>query len=295
MSSASSRRQVGSGRIVVPIALAVAALAGAIGAQQQSGRARADPRPTLRVCADPNNLPFSNRRLEGFENRIAEQIAAELGMPLAYRWFPQRRGFVRHTLNAQLCDLIIGVPTGYDLVARTAPYYRSSYVFVTRADRRLDVRSFDDPALRTLRIGVHMMGDDYANSPAALALARRGLRDRIVPFMIYGDYDRPDPPTELVTAVARGEIDVAVAWGPLAGWVASRSAVPLRVHPVATPSSAPTQHFTFDIAMGVRHGDTARLAELDLVLARRAPEIRRILASYGVPTLALATATRRAP
>jgi quinoprotein dehydrogenase-associated probable ABC transporter substrate-binding protein len=241
--------------------------------------------PPLRVCADPNNLPFSNEKEEGFENRIAALIARDLGTTVRYTWWPQRRGFARNTLRAGTCDVILGIPSSYELALPTAPYYRSTYVFVTRADRHLAIASFDDPVLRRLRVGVHMMGDDYANSPAAVALERRGLGDRLVPSMIYGDYSEPDPPARLIEAVARGDVDVAVAWGPLAGWYAKRSAVPLVLAPVAPSVDVPFLPFVFDIAMGVRRGDVARRAQLDSELVRRRAEIRAILEDYGVPLL----------
>ncbi len=234
---------------------------------------------TLRVCADPNNMPFSNERQQGFENRIASLIARDLGVPVQYTWWPERRGFVRNTLKARTCDVVMQVPAGYELTEHTAPYYRSTYVFVTRADRHLTIRSFDDPALRHLRIGIHMMGDDYANSPAASALARRGLAAQIVPFMIYGDYSQPDPPAQLIRAVVTDSVDVAVAWGPLAGYFAKRSPVRLVLTPV-TPAS---REFAYSMAMGVRHGDSATRSVLDTELARRRADIRRILEDYGVP------------
>ena len=233
----------------------------------------------LRVCADPNNMPFSNQKQEGFENRIASLIARDLGVPVQYTWWPERRGFVRNTLKARTCDVVMQVPAGYELTEHTAPYYRSTYVFVTRADRHLTIKSFDDPALRHLRIGIHMMGDDYANSPAASALARRGLAGQIVPFMIYGDYSLPDPPAGIIRAVARDSIDVAVAWGPLAGYFAKRSPVRL----VLTPVTPPSREFAYSMAMGVRHGDSTTRAVLDSELARRRTDIRRILEDYGVP------------
>jgi quinoprotein dehydrogenase-associated probable ABC transporter substrate-binding protein len=234
---------------------------------------------TLRVCADPNNMPFSNERQQGFENRIASLIARDLGVPVQYTWWPERRGFVRNTLKARSCDVVMQVPASYELTEHTAPYYRSTYVFVTRADRHLTVKSFDDPALRHLRIGIHMMGDDYANSPAASALARRGLAAQIVPFMIYGDYSRPDPPAQLIRAVATDSVDVAVAWGPLAGYFAKRSPVRLVLTPV-TPAS---REFAYSMAMGVRHGDSTMRSLLDTELTRRRAEIRHILEDYGVP------------
>lgn len=140
--------------------------------------------PKLRVCADPNNLPFSNRAGQGFENRIAELLADELGRELRYTWWPQRRGFIRKTLRAGDCDLVIGVPAQFELVDTTGAYYRSSYVFVTRSDAEDRPTSLDDESLRSMRIGVHAIGDDYANIPPVEALAQRGVRDQIRGYSI---------------------------------------------------------------------------------------------------------------
>jgi mxaJ protein len=237
----------------------------------------------LRVCADPNNLPFSNQRGEGFENRIAELIAHEQNATLHYEWWAQRRGFVRNTLRAGRCDLIIGVPAGYDPVLTTRPYYRSTYVFVSRTDRHLRIDSFDDPRLRQVKIGVQLMGDDGANAPPAHALARRGIIRNVVGYTIYGDYSEPNPPARLIDAVASGAVDVAIAWGPLAGFFASREPTPLAITPIAMPTDPPALRFSFAIAMGVRKGDTAFCDALNRILDERRPEIKKILDDYGVP------------
>jgi mxaJ protein len=247
------------------------------------GHARMTGRRVLRVCSDPNNLPFSNERGEGFENRIAALVARDLGADLQYTWWAQRRGFVRSTMGAGACDVLIGAPASYEQVLATAPYYRSSYVFLTRRDRGLHVRSFDDPRLRRLRVGVQMIGDDYANTPPAHALARRGIVQNVAGYMVYGDYARPSPPARIVDAVADGEVDVAVVWGPLAGYFARRSVVPLEIVPVAPAFDPPALPLTFAIAMGVRHGDVGLRARLDDVLRRRRREIDAILSGYGVP------------
>ena len=236
----------------------------------------------LRVCADPNNLPFSNARREGFENRIAELIAKDLGERVEYTWWAQRRGFVRNTLNTGNCDVILGVPEHYDLVRTTRPYYTSTYVFVSRRDRRLRIASLDDPRLRSLRIGVHLIGDDYANTPAAQSLARRGMTANVIGYTVYGDYSTPNPPARLIDAVANKDVDVAVAWGPLAGYFARRSRVPLDLRPV-TPVRDGAMAYTYAIAMGVRRRDSTRAAILDRELTRRHAEIERILNEYGVP------------
>ena len=241
------------------------------------------PRPALRVCADPNNLPFSNERGEGFENRIAELVARELHATLEYTWWAQRRGFVRNTLAAGACDVLMGVPEGFERALTTAPYYRSTYVFVSPKAKRYALRSFDDPRLRQLRIGVQMVGDDYANTPPAHALARRGIVRNVAGYTLYGDYREPHPPARIIDAVARGEVDVAVVWGPLAGYFARRARVPLEVTPVSPRVDPPRLPLTFAIAMGVRQGNVALRDSLQLVLDRRGAEIRRILDDYGVP------------
>ena len=236
----------------------------------------------LRVCADPNNLPFSNRRLEGFENRIAELIAEELDARVEYTWWAQRRGFFRNTLRANLCDVVIGVPSAFELAATTTPYYRSSYVFVTRRGGP-DIRTLDDPRLRTLRIGLTLVGDDGSGTPPAHALARRGIIENVRGYSAYGDYSRESPPADVIAAVARSEVDVAIAWGPMAGYFARRQREPLRVVPVSPAIDPPFLPFTFDISLGVRRGDPAFLAKLDSVLVRRRTDIDRILEAYGVP------------
>ncbi|HXT14366.1 MAG TPA: substrate-binding domain-containing protein [Gemmatimonadaceae bacterium] len=240
-------------------------------------------REALRVCSDPNNLPFSDSLQHGFENRIASMLASDMHARLEYTWWPQRRGFVRNTLKAGDCDVVIGVPSGYDMVAATAPYYQSTYVFVTRADAGLSPKSFDDRSLRHARIGIHMMGDDYANSPAAVALMHRGLGANIHGYMIYGNYNEPSPPSRLLDAVVRKDVDVAIAWGPLAGYYARHSAVPLVVTPVSPRIDTPFLPFVYSISMGVRRGDTTRKAFLDSEIVRRHDDIRRVLGEYGVP------------
>jgi mxaJ protein len=239
----------------------------------------------LRVCADPNNLPFSNRYQQGFDNRIAVLLAREMGAQLRYTWWPQRRGFVRHTLDAGRCDLVVGVPADDNRLLTTRPYYTSTYVFLTRRSAGPPIRSLDDPRLRRFRIGIHFIGDDYHNTPAAGALARRGIIRNLVGYSIYGDYSRPNPPARLVEAVARGDIDVAIVWGPFAGYFGPRTGVPLVSAPVSPMLDGPGIPFVFAIAAGVRRGDTARQAAVDRALASSETRIEAILARYGVPML----------
>jgi quinoprotein dehydrogenase-associated probable ABC transporter substrate-binding protein len=241
--------------------------------------------PPIRVCADPNNLPFSNRDGEGFENKIAALVARDLRRPLAYFWFPQRRGFIRSTLEAGRCDLVIGIPARFERLQATQPYYRSSYAFVSRRDRHLRVHSFDDVRLKTLIIGIQITGNDYNNPPAAQALASRRIIDNVRGFTVYGDYSKPDPQRDLIDAVADRRVDVAVVWGPLAGYFAQREPAAIDVVPVTPERDGPALVFAFEIAMGVRRDDRSLRNALDAIILRRRAEIRRILSSYGVPLL----------
>jgi hypothetical protein len=177
----------------------------------------------------------------------------------------------------------MGVPVGYELVETTQPYYRSTYFFVSRQDRYLDINSLTDERLQHLSIGVHLIGDDGANTPPADALAHRGITDNVRGHMIYGDYRQSSPPSRLIEAVEKGEIDIAAAWGPLAGYAAKSSPVPMRLTPIGEEAQFAPLKFQFAIAMGVRHGDRAFRQQLDEVIARKRAEIRELLASYGVP------------
>jgi mxaJ protein len=237
----------------------------------------------LKVCADPNNLPFSNDRAEGFENKIAELVARDLNEKVRYTWWAQRRGFVRNTLNARECDVLIGVPSSFERASTTTPYYRSTYVFVTRRDRKLKIASFDDPVLRRLRIGVQMIGDDFTNTPPAHALSQRQIVSNVRGYSVYGDYRQPNPPARIIDAVVRGDVDVAVAWGPLAGYFAQQQSVPLDITPVSPQIDLPFLPFVYDISMGVRRGDNVLRDQLNAIIARRRGEIDKILAQYGVP------------
>jgi mxaJ protein len=254
-------------------------LAGAIAFANPSTRRPANP---LRVCADPNNLPYSNDKREGFENELATLVGRELGRRVEYTWWAQRRGFLRSTLKDSLCDLVMGVPSSLEMVRRTKPYYRSSYVFVTRADHGLGLQSLDDTTLRHLRIGVPMVGDDYASTPPAAAMIKRGLARNLVPYSVYGDYTKPNPPARLIEAVRTREVDVAMAWGPLAGYFA-RDGDSLVVTPVTPQIDLPFLPMTFDIAMGVRPSDSLFAAQLDTIIDRRRGAIDSLLARYGVP------------
>jgi mxaJ protein len=239
----------------------------------------------LTACADPNNLPFSNRAGQGFENKLAAMIAADLHARLDYVWWAQRRGYVRNTLGESKCDFWPGIASNVEMVATSRPYYRSSYMFISRASADLKGLTLDDPRLRKLKIGVQMVGNDASNTPPAHALAERGIIANVRGYMLYGDYRRPNPPSEIVGAVERGDLDVALVWGPLAGFFAARSPVPLRLEPV-TPWLADQQWpMQFDVSVGVQKDNQKLLKGIDQVLARRKGEIRRLLATYRVPVI----------
>jgi mxaJ protein len=246
------------------------------------GAQGAESTRVLRIAADPNNLPFSNENLEGFENKIAEIIAQELNVKLEYRWHAQRRGFFRETLKNGDCDLVLGVPIGSEKALTTKPYYTSSYVFVRRRDCAVKVNSLDDPALRSLRIGVQLVGADGANTPPVDALSERGMITNIVGFTVYGDYREKNPAARIVDAVAKREVDTAIVWGPLAGYFAQMEPASLEVVPLG--SALP---FTFKIGMGVRKNDAQLRDRLNEVLSLKAAAITKILKDYGIPTIDL--------
>lgn len=247
----------------------------------------------LRVCADPNNLPFSNNKQEGFENQIAGLIAKDLGMQLTYFWFPQRGAFFRKTLNAGVCDVVMGVPSGFDEAAATQPYYRSTYAFIARHDRNLNIDSLNDPRLRNLKIGVHILGEQDDSLPPVHALISRGIVHNLVGFSIFGNLNEKNPPSDLIKAVEDGKVDVAIAWGPLAGYFSRNSAVPLDVTPVPDDPVNPQLPFHFDIAIGVREQDTALKKTLDEELTRRHKDIEKILQQFGIPQLPIGTPIAR--
>jgi mxaJ protein len=239
----------------------------------------------LRVCADPNNLPFSDERGRGFENKLAEMVAADLHARVRYTWWAQRRGFFRNTLKAGLCDVVLGMPSSMEMAWTTRPYYRSGYVFLSRRDHHVGVQSLDDPALHRMTIGVQVLGDDGANPPPVHALTRRGMARNLKGYSVYGDYRDEAPPARIVSGVAKGEVDVAVVWGPLAGYFARRAGVPMRMEPVEPQIDLPYLPFAFDISMGTRRDDVRLHGELDDFIRRRGPEIARLLDQYGVPRL----------
>lgn len=254
------------------LVLAAAALPVATSAQ--------DTQAALRVCADPDNMPFSREDGAGFENRIAELLARDMKLPLRYEWLPDRRAFVRKTLGTGRCDVIMGVPVAFERTAVSRPYYRSTYVLVQPASAT-PVTSLGDPALTRLRLGVQLMGNDGAASPPAEVLARRGVVRNVRGFPLAGE----EPAAKrIVDAIAQRDLDAAILWGPQAGYFAAHSAVPMRVLPLrSTGAGVP---FDFAIGIGVRRPDRDLRDRLDDFIARRQGDIDRILDEYAVPRMA---------
>ena len=234
-----------------------------------------DPK-TFRVCADPRNLPFSDEAGKGFENKLAELFAQKLGEPTSYTYFPQVIGFVRNTLNALRCDVIMGVAVGDDLVQTTNPYYRTTYALVFRPGSGMDgIESLEDPRLKGKHIGV------IAGTPPATVLVQQGLMSRARPYALTVD-TRIDAPTKtMVQDVAAGQIDAGVLWGPIAGYYAQRVSPHLAVAPLLKEQ----ERMDFRIAMGVRRSDQDWKRRLNRLITENQPAIDRILTEYGVPLL----------
>lgn len=233
-------------------------------------------RGALRVCADGNNLPFSNRAGEGFENRIAEMMAEELGLPLTYTWAPQVMGFVRHTLDLRVCDVIMGVVAGYGLVQNTNAYYRSTYAIVLPGDTKFAPAGLSDPGFRGRTVGV------VQDTPAMLPL--RGAGAQVQLYHVNVDTRVIHPTRDAVDDVARGTTEAAVVWGPIAGYYASRHDPALSVTPIPV-SAAGGARLDYRITMGVRRNEPQWKDWINDFIARRQDEINRILDEYGVPLL----------
>jgi quinoprotein dehydrogenase-associated probable ABC transporter substrate-binding protein len=226
--------------------------------------------PILRVCADPNNLPFSSQKEKGLENRLAELLASDIGMKVEYVWWEQRQNFIDKSLNAGACDAIMGVPAALDDIAVTRPYYRSTYVWVEKRNRDPKISSLYDEHLKSLRIGVHIVDDSYA--PPAQLLAQNGLAGNLVGFSLYA-------PARLIDAVSHGDIDIALAWGPLAGYFASPE---LEVTPV-NPQRFGMVPFVYDIAVGVHEGNEDLRRKLDSALTHRCAAVDALVRDYRIP------------
>jgi mxaJ protein len=281
-----TEKRKGPALLALVLAVTLFGVASAMFARE--GRADASPsKKVLRVCGDPNNLPFSNEKLEGLENKIADAVAKDLGWEVEYVWWPHQRGLVRRVLNTERCDVLVGIPKGYDLVRWTKPYYRTGYVIAYLKDRvgGADIRSLDDARLKTLKVGVQV------NTPPHIALGRRGIvGDNVVAYQLMFDSNAhpEDYPGKQVEDLIAGRIDVALVWGPIAGYFQKKKgASSLALVPIEEPND-PSQPYSFEISMGVRKADTELKARLEEVLDRKRDEIRAILDDFGVPLLPLA-------
>jgi mxaJ protein len=261
--------------------------------ERRQARSAAQPPGVLRVCADPDDMPTSNDKREGFANKLAELIAKDLGDTVTYAWWPSRRGYIRNTLRAEACDVVIDVPAQYELVAATKPYYRSVYVILTRRDRHLGITSLDDPRFKTLKVGVNSIGDNYTQTPPADALSSRGISANLVWFQTF--YDPEHHPGDIVKAVESGAVDVAVVWGPLAGYFAKQSSVPLDIAMLPDSDALTGKQFAFDQAMGVRRSDRELLGKLNSFIDQHHADITKILTDYGVPLAPMTSNGTRQP
>jgi mxaJ protein len=272
--------------IRLPAALALAGLAALALAQPAQAQRPAPPRAgLLRVCADADNLPFSNQKGEGYENKIAELIAKAWESKLEYVWWPIRRGYYR-MLNGTYCDVIIESPAGLDQAGSTKPYYRASYAFVSRKGSGLeDINSLADPRLKKLRIGVNLfVSSDGEHSPPEMALSRYGVVGNLKGYNT--SYDENIRPEDIINGVAKKEVDVAIVWGPMAGYFVKKAPVPLVLTPIAVERDSATGFpMQYNIGMAVRRKDRALRDSLQTLLDRKAPEIQAILKDYGVPVI----------
>ena len=231
------------------------------------------------MCADPANMPFSDQKGEGFENKIANIIGQELGIPVEYTWFPQAIGFTRNTLLAKRCDLIIGTGQGDELVLNTNPLYRSAYALVYAPGKGLDgVDSLFDPRLKGKRIGV------VAGAPPGDLVAKAGLMGKAKPYRLMVDRRYNSPAEEMIKDIRSGDIDAGVLWGPIAGYFADKGGEKLTVVPLVKDAKEGGR-MEFRITMGVRQGDDLWKRQLNDILRKRRADIDRVLLSYGVPLL----------
>ena len=234
-------------------------------------------RSALKGCADPNNLPFSNEKKEGFENKIAEVMGAALGLKVEYTWFPQVIGFVRNTLQAHRCDLVMGTVAGDDIMQTTNPYYYTTYVMLYRSDKRLAFEGLEDPRLASLRLGV------VGATPPSDLLVRHDLMSHAKPYQLTVDTRAESPTHQMVQDVVDGTIDVGFLWGPIAGYYRKHDELPLTLVPLKDEPGA--ARMKYHIAMGVRGNEPEWRRRVNAVILKQQPEITAILRDYGVPLL----------
>jgi mxaJ protein len=246
----------------------------------ESGRGgeakRVEDPSEFRVCADMDNLPYSNSQQEGFENKIAELIAKDLGKKLMYQFSYDRIGFIRNTLNANRCDVIMGTTAGIDSMLTSKPYYRSGYVFVTRKDSGYNIKDWDSPDLKKGIIGV------VGQTPPSRPIHDKGLMENARPYRIMRDLNLP--PSFMIDDLIKGDIDIAVVWGPIGGYYAKKASVPLVVVPAPEYEETNVHGKEYwNISVGVRKKDKERMAIINEVLERRKADIVKILDEYGIP------------
>jgi len=243
----------------------------------EEGLELVDP-DVLRVCADPNNLPFSNDKGEGFENKLAELFAAKLGKKLAYTYYPQATGFVRMTLGSHRCAVIMGYPQGDAMVQNTNPYYQTAYALVTKRGGPLEgVETLADPRLQDKRIGI------VAGTPPATYLVAHGLMAKAKPYPLVVDTRYDSSAAAMMNDLASGEIDAGVLWGPIAGYRAARANPPMHVELLLKDTGGP--HLIYRITMGVRPSDQNWKRQLNKLIAENQPAIDKLLLDFGVPLL----------
>ncbi len=235
-------------------------------------------RRVLRVCSDPANLPFSNQKGEGFENRIADIVADELKIPVEYTWFPQATGFIRRTLFAKACDVVIGFAQGDEFVLNTNHYYRSTYALLYRKGKGLDgVDSLADERLKGRRIGI------IAGTPPGDVMTTMGLMGHARPYPLTVDRRYESPAERMIEDIRSGEVDAGVLWGPIAGFFARRGGEELVVAPLVKEATGP--RMAYRITMGVRQGDDVWKRQLNDIVAKRQGDMDKVLLDYGVPLL----------
>jgi quinoprotein dehydrogenase-associated probable ABC transporter substrate-binding protein len=234
-------------------------------------------RTELRICADPNSMPFSDEKGEGFENKIADLLGKDMSLPVKYTWFPQVIGFVRNTLRANRCDLVMGTVAGDDIMQTTTPYYYTSYVIAYRGDSGLSFTDFNDPKLKALHIGI------VAGTPPADLLVRHDLMANARPYALTVDTRFESPVHQMLTDIVNKEIDAGLLWGPIAGYYIKKGGMPLKMVLLQNEPGAP--RMAYHIAMGVRNNEPEWRRRINAEINRHRDEITAILRDYGVPLL----------
>jgi quinoprotein dehydrogenase-associated probable ABC transporter substrate-binding protein len=259
--------------------IAAAALAAVCGATPARAQTTGElvSRTELRVCADPNNLPFSNTKSEGFENKIAALLGKDFNLPVSYVWYPQVVGFIRNTLAAHRCDLVMGTVAGDEMMQTTTPYYYTSYVMVYRSDKGLSLSGFDDPKLKALTIGI------VAGTPPTDLLLKYKLADRMRSYALVVDTRFESPTHEMIQDIASGKIDVGLLWGPIAGFYVHRDKLPMAFTPIKNEPGMP--RMDYHIAMGVRPGEPEWRRQLNAAIVKDHDAIVAVLKDYGMPLL----------